>query len=134
MLPKRGRIFRNGSGENAPRLVYAKTIAAALRADPLLQNQAAKKVQRWTGAGERTVKNWFDGVSGPRGEHLLQLAYYSDSVFESVLMLAERDNAIAGTKLRRVFEEMAKTLGTMKGIVDDDELPLRNGKKVAKRP
>lgn len=132
MLQKKGRIFRNGSGESAPRTVYAKTIAAALRAEPALQNQTIKKVQRWTGAGERTVKNWLDGISGPRGEHLLQLAYYSDSVFESILMLAERDSAVAGTKLRRICDEMAKTLGTFKGFIEDEGSP-QNGKRPSRR-
>lgn len=58
----------------------------------------------------------------------MQLAYYSDSVFESVLMLAERERAIAGTKLRKFCDEMARTLGIMKGIIEDDQ-HRKNGEK-----
>jgi hypothetical protein len=45
---------------------------------------------RWTGAGERTVKTWLGGISGPRGEHLIRLMCHSDAVFTLVLRLSER--------------------------------------------
>ncbi|MGY4285122.1 hypothetical protein ACVWXO_004342 [Bradyrhizobium sp. LM2.7] len=32
--------------------------------------QMMKRIRQWTGAGERTIKNWFDGSCGPRGEPL----------------------------------------------------------------
>jgi hypothetical protein len=120
MLPKRGRIFRNGSGDKTPRLVYARAIRDALRGELGSTHQANKFIRQWTGAGERTVKNWLDGTCGPRGEHLLLLAYYSDGVFEAMLLLTERDQAIAGAKLRRICDEMAKTLRSFKDLMEDE--------------
>jgi hypothetical protein len=63
-------------------------IAAALRRDLGSTHQAIKTVMRWTGASERTVKNWFAARSGPSGEHLVALIHHSDEVFERNLLLA----------------------------------------------
>lgn len=113
-------MFRNGGGDNTPRLVYARAIRDALRSELGPDRQVNKTVQRWTGAGERTVKNWLNGKCGPRGEHLLLLAYYSDSVFDAILMLTERDRAISGTKLRKVCDELARTLSNFQDLMQGD--------------
>lgn len=110
MLPKKGRIFRNGSGDNAPRLVYARAVRDALRGELGPNPSANKTVRQWTGAGERTIKNWFDGTCGPRGEHLLLLACHSDSVFECILTLTEREHGTVEPKLRKHCEAMIKIL------------------------
>jgi hypothetical protein len=44
----------------------------------------------WTGARERTVKYWFSGERGARGDHLVALARHSDAVLYVVLALAGR--------------------------------------------
>lgn len=121
MLPKRGRIFRNGSGENTPRLVYARAIRAALRSELGPTHQANKRIRQWTGAGERTIKNWLNGSSGPRGEHLLLLACHSENVFEAILTLTERDHAISGMKLRKICDEMTRSLRNFKDLMEDAE-------------
>jgi hypothetical protein len=45
---------------------------------------------KWTGANERTVKNWFSGITGPSGEHLIELVSQSDAVLEAFLGIAGR--------------------------------------------
>ena len=117
MLPKKGRIFRNGSGDGTPRVVYALAMRDALRSELGSTHRANKIIRQWTGAGERTIKNWLDGKCGPRGEYLLLLACHSDSVFEAVLMLAERDHAIAAIKLRKACGEMARALRSFNGLL-----------------
>lgn len=121
MFPKKGRIFRNGSGENTPRIVYARAIRDALRGELGPTSHANKTIRQWTGARERTIKNWLDGTCGPRGEHLLLLACHSESVFEAILLLAERDRVVADTKIRKLCDEMTRTVGTLKGILDADQ-------------
>lgn len=123
MLPKKGRIFRNGSGDNTPRIVYARAIRDALRSELGPIHHANKTIRQWTGARERTIKNWLDGTCGPRGEHLLLLACHSDSVFEAILMLAEREHVVPDTKIRRICDEMTKTVGALKGILDTERKP-----------
>ncbi|WP_371420450.1 hypothetical protein [Tardiphaga sp.] len=119
MLPKRGRIFRNGSGENTPRLVYARAIRQALRSELGPTHQANKRVRQWTGASERTIKNWLNGSSGPRGEHLLLLACHSENVFDVILTLTERDNAVSGVKLHKICDEMSRSLRKFKELMED---------------
>jgi hypothetical protein len=110
MLPKKGRIFRNGSGDNAPRIVYAREIREALKKEFARNKNASKTIRKWTGAGERTVKNWFDGASGPRGEHLLLLACHSDQVFETILFLTEREARSQNSELREHCEAIVALL------------------------
>ena len=75
MLPKKGKIFPNRDGRSHSEVHYATAIAAALREDLGSTHQATKTVMRWTGASERTVKNWLAAKSGPSGEHLVALSH-----------------------------------------------------------
>src|SRR5258705_5355984 len=53
--------------------IFASEVAAALN-NELGQTRAhIKLVAAWTGANERTVKNWFAGNYGPSGDHLVTL-------------------------------------------------------------
>jgi hypothetical protein len=54
---------------------------------------------RWTGASERTVKNWFAGTSGPSGQHLVAVMRHSDAALESVMILAGRKEVAAAKRL-----------------------------------
>jgi hypothetical protein len=70
---------------------------------------AVKTVMRWTGANERTVKNWLAGRRGPRGEHLLALIRHSNAVLETILELACREQTLAGKALidaRNILADM----------------------------
>jgi hypothetical protein len=109
MFPKKGNHFPTGTAGRKSKIGYAEAVAAALHAELGDSHQAIKTVMRWTGANERTVKNWFAGVMGPRGEHLLDLLRHSNAVLESVLHLAGREQVIAGQTLldaRNVLAEM----------------------------
>ena len=66
MLPKKGNHFPTGTAGRKSKIGYAEAVAAALHAELGDSHQAIKTVMRWTGANERTVKNWFAGVMGPR--------------------------------------------------------------------
>jgi hypothetical protein len=108
MLPKMGKVLPGSSGKGNFGLDYAGVIATALRSELGDTHRAIKIVMRWTGASERTVKNWLTGTSGPAGEHLVSLARYSNSVLEVFLQLAGRDTAILGLKLNDVRDKVAE--------------------------
>jgi hypothetical protein len=99
MFPKKGNYFPNGTRAEKGNVSYPAAIAAALRSELGDSHQAVKTVMRWTGANERTVKNWLAGRRGPRGEHLLALIRHSNVVLEIVLQLAGREQIIAGKAL-----------------------------------
>ena len=78
---------------------------------------------RWTGASERTVKNWISASYGPTAEHLIELMRHSDTVFAVVLELAGRNETMATERLKRVKEELADVLTTLDSIcaAEDDQ-------------
>jgi hypothetical protein len=57
---------------------------------------------RWTGASDRTAKNWLCGCCGPSGDHLIQLARESDIVLATVLGLAGRNRHMVGADLLQI--------------------------------
>jgi hypothetical protein len=116
MLPKKGKRFPNRDGKGGTGLSYRKAIAAALRVEVGDTHQAIKSVMRWTGAGERSAKNWLGGTRGPTGEHLLSLVRNSDAVLDAVLRFAGRETLIPQMSLRE------QRLGLVKIIENIDEL------------
>ena len=65
---------------NSESLEFAATIAQTLHLDFGETGKSIKTVMKYTGAGERTVKNWFQGKNGPNGENLIKLMRHSDKI------------------------------------------------------
>jgi hypothetical protein len=86
MLPKTGIVFPKAEDLGS----YSQAIAYALKAELGSTHQAVKTVMSWSGAGERTVKNWLSGVSGPNGDHLVELIRHSGPVLQVLLILGGR--------------------------------------------
>jgi hypothetical protein len=114
MLPKKGIVFPNGENLGS----YPQAIAYALKRELGSTHQAVKIIRRWTGAGERTVKNWLAGVSGPSGQHLVDLIRHSDDVLTVLLILAGRQQVAATQRLigvRNRLVEMVEEVDAMLG-------------------
>ena len=110
MLPKTGKRFPSRDGRGGSGLTYARAIAGALRSELGETHQAIKSVMRWTGAGERTAKNWLGGTCGPSGEHLISLIRHSDAVLEAVLRFCGREALNPQVSLRQLRSGLAKVL------------------------
>jgi hypothetical protein len=118
-FPKKGKSFpNNGEGGrstfNGDDRAFAMKIAAALRAELKDRNSRAKLVAGWTGANERTVKNWIVGRYAPCGRHLVVLAQHSDEVLSAILSMAGRQDLILAQNvedLRRRIFELAAAVG-----------------------
>ena len=95
MFPKRGNRFPGTKYDR----VYAATIAEALRRELGETHQAIKTVVRWTGASDRTAKNWFCAARGPNGPHLVALASHSEAVFEALLVMLGKQALLAAKKV-----------------------------------
>jgi hypothetical protein len=107
MLPKKGKHLRIDRGSKS----YAAVIACALKSQLGTSHQAAKTLMKWTGASERTVKNWLSGISGPSGEHLVELIRHSDNVLQALL-------AFAGRPLVMTTYNLVSVRAKLTGIVD----------------
>jgi hypothetical protein len=120
MLPKKGKGFPKRDGKGGGGLSYAEAIAIALRHELGGTHQAVKTVMRWTGAGERTAKNWLAGARGPTGEHLLSLVRHSHAVLESFLRLAGRESAWATLSLHEARTGLIEMLKNFDELLDQD--------------
>ncbi len=118
MLPKKGNVFPNADGEVRPEVNYRQTIAAALHRELGDTHRAVKTTMRWTGASERTAKNWIAGSHGPSGEHLISLMRHSDEVLAGLLSLAGRGEAIAAVRLVEVRGRLKKVLQQIDVAID----------------
>ena len=70
----------------------------------------------FAGAGERSVRNWFEGKNGPNGKNLIELMRHSDEVLEALLMIAGREDVLAGKLLvdgRDKLTEMLEIIGEL---------------------
>lgn len=106
MLPKKGRLLPNGENDAS----YRRAVAYALRSELGSTHRAVKIVMGWTGASERTVKNWMAEVGGPSGQHLIDLIRHSDCVLEMILTMAGRRHVAAAQKLVEVREKLIETV------------------------
>ena len=103
MLPKAGNIRRR------PPDRFAREIGEALRGELGSSHKAIKTVMGWTGASERSAKNWLNGTHGPGGWYLILLARQSEAVTAMVLRLAERDQLVPGMKLKALQVLLVQT-------------------------
>lgn len=108
-FPKEGKFFPNGGGELGAQ-VFAAAIAEALHRSLGTSRARIKVAAGWTGANERTVKNWFAGKYGPSGEHLVGLMRHSDDVLQAVLELSGRGGLSRAVRIRRAEQIIRELL------------------------
>lgn len=131
---KKGRKFRPISGKHLPKSAAKRAVAkdfdfTAVIAETLRETfggtaVAVKTVMAYTGAGERTVRNWFDGKNGPNGNNLVSLARNSDEVLEVFLLMADRGDIVAAKALvdaREILVEMLRLVEISLPAEDADE-------------
>jgi chloramphenicol 3-O-phosphotransferase len=102
MFPKKGRKFPVSDDRPISKAQYAAIISAALHSELDNSHRSIKTVMRWTGANERTVKNWFSGINGPRGEHLICLARNCEAVFTAFNQIAKGGSTLPSSDLGHV--------------------------------
>lgn len=121
-FPKKGKSFPgngvNGGGSPSSETRFATEIAAALKRSLGSTHAAVKTAAVWTGAHERTAKNWFSGRYGPSGEHLVALARNSDEVLHAFLGMAGRPDLIAVVKLAHLEYAAEDLLATIRKLND----------------
>lgn len=127
-FPKKGKLFpdrrgRGGSGggwKPPEDGCFAVEIAAALHRALGSTNVGIKTAAAWTGANERTAKNWFSGRYGPSGDHLVALVRNSDEVLNAFLSMAGHRELVAATKLLAVEEALVQLLSIIRELNSGD--------------
>jgi hypothetical protein len=118
MFPKKGKILPGRPKSSALVGSYAAAVGAALREELGDSHQAIKKLVRWTGANERTVKNWLAGRSGPNGTYLVRVIRHSDTTLHALLHLARREPIIAASRVAEAYDYLARTVTELGPIVN----------------
>ena len=126
-FPNKGRSFpvtgdADRGGKRPPSIV-TREICEALRRELGTTPAAAKIVMNWTGASERTVKNWFAGRYGPNEEHLVSLAAKSDAVLGAFLTLAGRTELAATASLSDVRKRVRQMLEILDATLETSAPP-----------
>src|ERR1700693_5079808 len=116
MFPKTGNKFP--IRDNVPEATYASSIAKILRAELGNSHQAHKTLMRWTGANERTTKNWLAGSNAPSGDHLLLLMRNSDHIFEFVLKRSRRPAILSSQRLAEIRNCLLTTANLLAEVGD----------------
>ena len=117
ILHERGRSLPVSKGDIGDGGIYAASLAAVLRGELEGTRATAKTIMRWTGAGERTVKNWLGGSTGPSGEYLIKLMRHSDAVFTLVLQLSERTRVDDPNDMALARRHLLDALAALEGAI-----------------
>lgn len=125
-FPIKGKLFpkQAGYGSSDQHLSenwFAIEIASALKRSLGESRARTKVVASWTGANEKTVKNWFAGRYGPSGEHLVALIRHSDEVLGVLLAMAGREALLAALKLAAAEHAVEELLAAVRRLTDHDE-------------
>ena len=125
-FPKKGKFFPNekrhtGNGQHEPDNWFAAEIASTLKRSLGDSRAGAKIVASWTGANEKTVKNWFAGRYGPSGEHLVAPARHSDEVLGMFFAMGGREELMMAVKLAAAEQAIEELLATVRRLTVNDE-------------
>lgn len=125
-FPKKGKSFPkenmgDSSDFNLDDRAFAMKIGSALRAELKERSSRAKLIAGWTGANERTVKNWISGRYAPCGRHLVVLARHSDKVLDAMLLMADRQDLLRA----RDVEDLKRRILEFAALLDRSNVPGR---------
>jgi len=88
-------------------------IQQALRGELGGSGAATKTIMRWTGASDRTARNWMSGAAGPSGYHLICLARESNAVLAAMLAMSGRAELALSADVHAVEVALAKAAGAL---------------------
>jgi hypothetical protein len=111
MFPKNG--IKVPGGGRPVEADYLLEIRGALRRELGSTGGASKTIMRWTGASDRSARNWMSGSAGPSGFHLICLARESNAVLSAMLALSGRAELALSADIHAVEVALAKAAGAL---------------------
>ena len=114
--PHLGKSFHDPAVRPGVDHSFVLAVAGALKRDFGSNSGAVKRVALLANANQRAVRNWFEGKNGPSGEHLMALMRHSDMVLNAVLVLAHRQDLLAGLRLAQAKTQLGEALAMLESI------------------
>lgn len=115
-FPNTGNVFPRGHRREPGPLSFANLVSTALRTSLRGQSSSIKTVAQWTGANERTVKNWFAGDRAPTGDHFLGLAANSPAVLAAFLAAIHRNDCLVMAEIEEARAKVAAALVALEAV------------------
>lgn len=112
MFPKKGSSFPIGR-DILTDTEFAQIIASALKIEFGSTRHGAKTIMKWTGASQRTAKNWLNGTHAPSSLHLVLLARESNAILKALMLVADRPEMSLGASLISLRRLLADTLASV---------------------
>ncbi len=112
-LPKKGEELPLARTRQEQAQEFTRAIAEALK-EELARGASIKTIMAWTGAGERTVKEWLAGSNAPRAFQLERLFRSSEVVYERMMIRAGR-RPVAN---RQTLEALKGQLSSLNNAID----------------
>ncbi|KRE09501.1 hypothetical protein ASE63_21135 [Bosea sp. Root381] len=95
---------------------FARLVATALRTSLKGQSSKIKTVALWTGANDRTVKNWLSGERAPSGDHFLGLAANCPAVLAAFLAAIHRSDCLVMADIEEARAKVAAALVALEAV------------------
>lgn len=84
-----------GKGLPPGTVTFAAMVSSVLRGTLGGRPASTKAVARWTGAIDRTVKNWFAGTCAASGDHFRDIVWNCPEMLHAFLRAADRESGTA---------------------------------------
>jgi hypothetical protein len=122
-LPKKGGKLPAQRTRQKQAQEFTEAISDALK-EELARGSSIKTIMSWTGAGERTVKEWLAGSNAPRAFQLESLFRSSGAVYQRIMLRTGRQPVVTRHKLEAVR-------GQLSGLAEALDAALAEHEKVA---
>lgn len=119
-LPKKGGKLPASRTRQQQAQEFTTAISDALK-EELARGSSIKTIMSWTGAGERTVKEWLAGSNAPRAFQLECLFRSSEAVYQSIMLRAGRQPVVTRHKLEALKEQLSRLTGALDAALAEDE-------------
>jgi hypothetical protein len=111
-LPKKGEESPSARTRQEQAREFAQAVADALK-EEVARGASIKTIMAWTGAGERTVKEWLAGSNAPRAFQLECLIRSSEVVYERVMIRTGRKPVVNRQRLEAVRGQLTGLAGAI---------------------
>jgi hypothetical protein len=111
-LPKKGEELPLARTRQEQAREFAQAIANALK-EELARGASIKTIMAWTGAGERTVKEWLAGSNAPRAFQVECLMRSSDLVYERLIIRTGRKPVVNRAGLEALRAHLTGLVGAI---------------------
>jgi hypothetical protein len=116
-FPQKGKVLPKRLRQDGR---FALLVTGVLRRSLGERSSAIKVAARWTGAGERTVKNWFSGQNAPSGDHFLELVRNCPDMLDEFLAAAGQTERLSGVNVRRARLALVSALLNLDKLMEGE--------------